>query len=64
MTTSRVALVTGTAHGIGRAIADTLEEAGHQVHRVDKEDVDITDGEAVTRYVEGLGPIDILVNNA
>jgi 3-oxoacyl-[acyl-carrier protein] reductase len=64
MTTSRVALVTGTAHGIGRAIADTLEEAGHRVHRVDKADVDITDGDAVTRYIDELGPIDILVNNA
>ncbi|HEY3685253.1 MAG TPA: SDR family oxidoreductase [Streptosporangiaceae bacterium] len=39
----RVAVVTGTAHGIGAAIADTLEAGGIRVHRVDKETVGSAD---------------------
>ena len=32
-----VAVVTGTAQGIGRVIADRLSAAGATVHRVDKD---------------------------
>jgi 3-oxoacyl-[acyl-carrier protein] reductase len=60
----RTALVTGTAHGIGSAIAATLEHHGAVVHRVDKDTVDVTDREQVAALVERIGTVDILVNNA
>src|SRR3982074_20234 len=60
----RVALVTGTAHGIGTAIANGLEEDGAKVHRVDRDTADLTDSAQVAKLVARLGRIDILVNNA
>ena len=64
VTTSRVAVVTGTAHGIGAAIAAGLEADGVRVHGVDKDDVDVTDSIAVRDFFAEVGPVDILVNNA
>jgi 3-oxoacyl-[acyl-carrier protein] reductase len=61
---SRVAVVTGTAHGIGSAIAAALTEDGATVHGIDKDDVDLTDAAAVHDFFAGIGPVDILVNNA
>ncbi|GAA3075445.1 3-oxoacyl-ACP reductase FabG [Pseudonocardia yunnanensis] len=60
----RVALVTGTAHGIGDAIMAALTEEGATVHGVDLADLDVSDSAAVGEYVAGLPRIDILVNNA
>jgi 3-oxoacyl-[acyl-carrier protein] reductase len=60
----RVALVTGTAHGIGTAIARALQEHGATVHGCDRDSVDVADAEQVNRLVAGIGRIDILVNNA
>jgi 3-oxoacyl-[acyl-carrier protein] reductase len=61
---SRIAVVTGTAHGIGSAIAAALEADGVTVHGIDKDTVDVTDAAAVGAFFAGLGDVDILVNNA
>ncbi|MCU1525066.1 MAG: short-chain dehydrogenase [Microbacteriaceae bacterium] len=61
---SRVAVVTGSAHGIGTAIVDGLRADGVIVHGIDKDSVDVTDTEAIASFMASLGPVDILVNNA
>ncbi|MGA9774555.1 MAG: SDR family NAD(P)-dependent oxidoreductase [Candidatus Dormiibacterota bacterium] len=60
----RIAVVTGTAHGIGAAIVAALEADGADVHGLDKDTVDITDSSQVEAYFRSLPPVDILVNNA
>jgi len=62
--TALVALVTGTRHGIGTAIADALEVEGVEVVRTDREEMDVTDADSVNRFVAALDRVDILVNNA
>lgn len=58
------AVVTGTAHGIGRAIADLLVDEGALVHRIDMDQVDLSDGSAATEYLQALGDVDIAVHSA
>ena len=60
----RVALVTGTAHGIGAAIAAALAADGAVVHGRDRDTVDVSDARQVEQLLAEIGPIDILVNNA
>ena len=69
----RTALVTGTAHGIGAAIAAALRDEGATVHGADRVEVeglgpnhvvDVSDAAAVERLVATLPSVDILVNNA
>ena len=60
----QVAVVTGTAQGIGRAIAESIRAAGATVHGVDKDDVDLSVSAAVEEFFAGVGDVDILVNVA
>jgi 3-oxoacyl-[acyl-carrier protein] reductase len=60
----RVAIVTGTAHGIGAGIAAALGAHGATVHGVDIDTVDVTDAGQVDDFVASVGRVDILVNNA
>ncbi|WP_433271565.1 SDR family NAD(P)-dependent oxidoreductase [Actinosynnema sp. CS-041913] len=78
MTSARTVLVTGGAGGIGRAIATAFHKIGDNVvladvHGVEEAasalgvrgvTVDITDQESITRALDEVGPVDVLVNNA
>lgn len=60
----QTAVVTGTAHGIGSAVAQLLEREGAAVHPVDKDEVDLSDSAAVAAFFDRVGRVDILVNVA
>jgi 3-oxoacyl-[acyl-carrier protein] reductase len=60
----KIAVVTGAAHGIGKAIAKSLEGVGYLVHSIDKDEVDLSNSMQVNEFFERVGPVDILVNNA
>jgi 3-oxoacyl-[acyl-carrier protein] reductase len=75
--TDRLAIVTGAAVGIGRAIAESFTRFGARLAVCDRDGenltsleaahkavLDVRDGDAVVGFVDGLGPIDVLVNNA
>jgi 3-oxoacyl-[acyl-carrier protein] reductase len=71
MSTTRTAIVTGGASGIGRATANLLRERGVRVAVLDlngPEPVDVSDeravGAAVANVRDTLGPVDIVVNCA
>lgn len=68
MSGSPVAVVTGASRGIGRILAEALEEHGWLVERGSSAVADVTDAVAVQEWIEAVldrrGRIDLLVNNA
>jgi NAD(P)-dependent dehydrogenase (short-subunit alcohol dehydrogenase family) len=73
----RLAIVTGAAQGIGRAIAEAFVAFGAEVAACDRdgerlasldvgvrEVLDVRDANAVAAFVARLGRVDVLVNNA
>ena len=79
MTESRVALVTGSARGMGRAMGEVLTASGHRVVGLDRLDqdpgplhrtvvADLTDpsvpGQVVADILATEGRLDVLVHNA
>lgn len=68
MTTTRTALVTGGAGGLGAATAERLRADGVKVTTLDLTGADVcadvTDEEALRHAAEEIGPVDVLVNSA
>ena len=66
--TTRTALVTGGASGLGAAAAARLAAGGARVITLDLRDADhaadVADAAAVASLADEIGPIDILVNSA
>lgn len=66
--TARVAVVTGASRGIGRHLADALQDHGYAVERGSRSVAEVTDRAAVERWVGDVvdrhGRVDLLVNNA
>jgi NAD(P)-dependent dehydrogenase (short-subunit alcohol dehydrogenase family) len=58
----RLVVVTGGGGGIGRAVAARF--AGDRVMAPGRAECDVTDEDSVTSFFSGLGPVDVLVNNA
>ncbi|HEY3009784.1 MAG TPA: SDR family NAD(P)-dependent oxidoreductase [Micromonosporaceae bacterium] len=68
MTTTRTALVTGGASGLGAAAAERLRADGLKVTTVDLRGADIradvTDEDALRRVADAVGPVAVLINSA
>jgi 3-oxoacyl-[acyl-carrier protein] reductase len=63
----KVAVVTGAAGTMGRAVVQFLKGDGAKVYGLDLRGeivCDVADPEAVKRTIQGIGQVDILVNNA
>ena len=73
MFTQKIAVITGGAHGIGRAIADAFTREGAVIHIIDRQPGDwfvgdVSDRKTLERFSETViaqsGHVDFLINNA
>jgi NAD(P)-dependent dehydrogenase (short-subunit alcohol dehydrogenase family) len=68
MTTTRTALVTGGARGLGAASAERLRADGMKVTTLDLRgadvSIDVTDEEGLRRVAAEIGRVDVLINSA
>jgi len=57
-------LITGGEGDLARALAECLRAAGWVVHAPGRQEMDVTNVEAVAGYMKALPALDLLVNNA
>jgi meso-butanediol dehydrogenase / (S,S)-butanediol dehydrogenase / diacetyl reductase len=62
--TQKVAVVTGSAGGIGGAVATAFADAGAEVIGLDREQADLTRPDEVEAFFAGLERLDVLFNGA
>lgn len=61
----KVAIVTGSSKGLGKAIVEGLREMGANVHCYTRsEGNDVTNDDQIREFVQKLDIVDVLVNNA
>jgi meso-butanediol dehydrogenase/(S,S)-butanediol dehydrogenase/diacetyl reductase len=62
--TGKVVVVTGSAGGIGGAVAEAFAGAGAEVVGLDREEADLTVAEEVESFFAGVERVDVLFNGA
>jgi meso-butanediol dehydrogenase / (S,S)-butanediol dehydrogenase / diacetyl reductase len=62
--TRKVAVVTGSAGGIGGAVAAAFADAGAEVIGLDREQADLTRPDEVAAFFAGVDRLDVLFNGA
>ncbi len=60
----QVALITGGEGDLARELAAQLRASGWKVHAPGHTALDVTDSDAVTKYIGSLPALDLLINNA